>query len=150
LDKAHLTEINNDEPVYTIGVVARMLSVSVQVLRLYESEGLIIPYKKDSHHRLYSQNDVNRLKCIRESITNKKYSITSIKTLYSMIPCWSIKKCSDQDRKNCDAYSGMTEPCWSYKHKSNICETQECRVCEVYKSHNSCEEIKNSIRKHTS
>ena len=33
------------EPVYTIGVAAAKLGVSVHTLRLYETEGLIITYK---------------------------------------------------------------------------------------------------------
>ncbi|MCY0880534.1 MAG: MerR family DNA-binding transcriptional regulator, partial [Firmicutes bacterium] len=32
-----------DEPVYTIGVIARLLGVSPQVLRLWERECLILP-----------------------------------------------------------------------------------------------------------
>ncbi|MCX6152929.1 MAG: MerR family transcriptional regulator [Candidatus Kapabacteria bacterium] len=138
-----------DAPLYGIGVVAEMLEVSVHLLRLYESEGLVIPFKKDSKHRLYSQNDIIKLECIRDSITNKKFSIASIKTLYSMIPCWSIKRCSGSDRENCEAYTGSTNPCWMYKHKSNVCEAQECRTCEVYKSHNRCDAIKESIKMNT-
>ena len=143
------TNFEPDAPLYHIGVVADLLKISVPTLRLYESEGLIIPFKKDSKHRLYSQNDIIRLKCIRDAITNKKFSLTSIKTIYAMIPCWSIKKCSAADRENCDAYSGVMNPCWSYKHKSNVCETQNCRTCDVYKQHNQCEAIKESIKINT-
>ncbi len=137
---------DHDEPLMQIGVVAEMLDISVHTLRLYESEGLVIPYKKDSKHRLYSQNDVIRLKCIRDSIINKKFTIAAINALYSMIPCWAIKNCSDEDKKNCEAYKSVLSPCWTFKHKSNMCEAQECRKCIVYKSHNECESIKESIR----
>jgi len=137
---------DNDAPVYSIGVLADLLGISVQTLRLYESEGLIIPYKKDSGHRLYSHNDLMRLHCIRDAVTNKKLSLSSIKTLYSMIPCWSIKGCSEDQRAVCEAYNGVMEPCWSYKHKSNECESTDCRLCDVYKNHNNCESIKNSIK----
>jgi MerR family transcriptional regulator, heat shock protein HspR len=139
-------QFDSDAPLYHIGVVAELLRISVHTLRLYEREGLVIPFKKDSRHRLYSQNDIIRLECIRDSITKKKFSISSIKTLYSMIPCWSIKKCSDVDRQNCEAYSGMMDPCWTYKHKGNVCESNECRTCDVYKMHNRCESIKESIK----
>jgi MerR family transcriptional regulator/heat shock protein HspR len=143
-------EINSypdlDAPVYSIGVVAELLHVSVHTLRLYENEGLIIPYRKDSKHRLYSQNDLNRLRCIRESITNKKFSIASIKTLYSMIPCWDIRNCSEFERQNCSSYKSTMEPCWTSKHENNICENDDCRTCTVYTKHTNCDTIKDSIR----
>jgi MerR family transcriptional regulator, heat shock protein HspR len=142
-------ELDKNTPLYTIGIVAEMLDVSVHTLRLYEREGLIIPHKKDSKHRLYSQNDIIRLKCIREGISEKKFSISGIKTLYSMIPCWSIKRCSDTDRENCGAFSGHSMPCWTYKHLNNSCESQICSQCDVYKDHARCDSIKATIIKHT-
>ena len=137
--------IDKDTPLYSISVAAELLDVSVHTLRLYESEGLIIPFKKDSKHRLYSENDILRLKCIRDSIKQKKFSISSIKTIYSMIPCWSIKKCPEKERVNCMAFSSISEPCWTIKHENNICADQECRKCDVYKEHNECNKIKNTI-----
>lgn len=52
----------NDEhkPVYMISVVAEMLSVHPQTLRLYEREGFIFP-SRTGGQRLYSQADVKRL-----------------------------------------------------------------------------------------
>jgi hypothetical protein len=35
----------NDQPVYTIGIVAKLLGISIPTLRMYEREGLIIPHK---------------------------------------------------------------------------------------------------------
>ncbi|MFH1049371.1 MAG: MerR family transcriptional regulator [bacterium] len=149
MDFENNTKIDADAPLYHIGVVAELLQTSVQTLRLYESEGLIIPFKKDSKHRLYSQNDIVRLQCIRDSIKNKKFSIAAIKTIYSLIPCWVIKKCSDEDRKNCEAFSGVMNPCWTYSHKSNQCEYDICRTCDVYKNHYNCDSIKETIKKVT-
>lgn len=144
IDKKDILDL--DEPLMQIGVVAEMLEISVHTLRLYESEGLVLPYKKDSKHRLYSHNDVIRLRCIRDSIINKKFSIAAIKTLYSMIPCWAIMNCPEEDRNNCNAYNLTLNPCWTYKHKSNICAAKECRTCNVYQSHGDCASIKKSIK----
>lgn len=141
--------IDEDSPLYSIGVVAGLLETSVQTLRLYENEGLIIPYKKDSRHRLYSQNDITRLKCIRDAITQRKFSIAAIKNMYSLIPCWSLKNCSQDDRKNCEAYNGFEMPCWTYKHKNNSCSLEVCNRCEVYKGHAKCDSIKNTIKEKT-
>ncbi|MEW6001318.1 MAG: MerR family transcriptional regulator [Nitrospirota bacterium] len=48
------------EPLYMISIVARMLKVHPQTLRLYEKEGLVRP-KRTKRLRLYSEEDVERL-----------------------------------------------------------------------------------------
>lgn len=55
--------INENEPVFTIGVVAQKLGISKHMIRIYEREG--IPYRKESGHRLFSQRDIERIKCVR-------------------------------------------------------------------------------------
>ena len=136
---------DNNAPVFSIGTVARLLEVSVHTLRLYEREGLILPFKKDSKHRLYSQNDIERLKCLRTAINENKFSISSIKTIYSLIPCWSIKKCPDEERESCPAFTGHQQPCWSFRHINNLCALQSCKSCEVYHKHTNCDNIKQTI-----
>lgn len=51
------------QPLYMISVVAKMLHVHPQTLRLYEREGLITP-KRAHRLRLYSEEDVERLDMI--------------------------------------------------------------------------------------
>jgi MerR family transcriptional regulator/heat shock protein HspR len=53
--------IPRDEPCYTIGVVARMVSLHPQTIRNYEQIGLVIPQRSDGNIRLYSQCEVERL-----------------------------------------------------------------------------------------
>jgi MerR family transcriptional regulator, heat shock protein HspR len=53
----------NNQPVYMISIVAKMLDVHPQTLRLYEREGLISPCRK-KRSRLYSEEDVERLAMI--------------------------------------------------------------------------------------
>jgi MerR family transcriptional regulator/heat shock protein HspR len=136
---------NYNQPLYSISVAARLLNVSVHTLRMYERESLIVPYKKESSHRLYSQADIDRLNCIRNAINECKISINGIKSLYSMIPCWNIIKCTEEDRKECKAFESHSHPCWSFQHENNKCEKLECRVCTVYKNYNECKSIKQSI-----
>ncbi|MFA6056034.1 MAG: helix-turn-helix transcriptional regulator [Thermodesulfovibrionales bacterium] len=54
---------DNNQPVYMISVVAKMLDVHPQTLRLYEREGLISPCRT-KRSRLYSEEDVERLEMI--------------------------------------------------------------------------------------
>jgi MerR family transcriptional regulator/heat shock protein HspR len=135
----------NELPLFPISTVARILDISVHTLRLYEREGLIIPFRKETGHRLYSNADIERLRCIRESINQKKISIEGIKTIYSFIPCWSIKDCSNDERINCPAFINHSNPCWSFKHKNNVCSLSVCRDCNVYRNFSDCKSIKENI-----
>jgi MerR family transcriptional regulator/heat shock protein HspR len=49
------------EPRYVISVVARMLEIHPQTLRLYERQGLVHPQRR-GNIRLFSLNDVERLR----------------------------------------------------------------------------------------
>jgi MerR family transcriptional regulator/heat shock protein HspR len=48
-------------PLYTIGVVAEMLSIHPQTLRFYEKKGLLKPSRTEGRTRMYSQEDVEEL-----------------------------------------------------------------------------------------
>lgn len=135
----------NDKPVYTISVAAELAGISVHTLRMYEKEGLIIPYKKESNQRLYSELDIERIRCIRKTINEDKMTIEGIRHILSMIPCWALFKCSKKDQKNCEAYSGYTKPCWMFEHRNNVCGEADCRSCVVYNNFGDCASIKRCL-----
>ncbi len=54
---------DNEQPLYLISIVSKMLDVHPQTLRLYEKEGFIRP-KRTKKQRLYSENDVEQLNFI--------------------------------------------------------------------------------------
>ncbi|HOI28237.1 MAG TPA: MerR family transcriptional regulator [Melioribacteraceae bacterium] len=143
-----MTEINieRNEPVFPIGTAARLLNISVHTLRMYEREGLFIPFKKDSNQRLFSKDDISRIECIRNAINELKISINGIKAIYSMIPCWEVVKCSESDRKKCEGYNGHGNPCWTYSHPGTPCENKNCRECEVYINYSECGRVKELIK----
>lgn len=136
---------NSEIPLFPISVAARILEISVHTLRMYEKEGLIVPFKKESSHRLYSKSDIDRLICIRKAINESKISISGIKTIYSLIPCWDITNCDESKRENCEAYRAYSKPCWTFKEDSISCSKKKCRDCKVYKNFAECRNIKESI-----
>lgn len=138
-------ENHKDEPLYPIRTAAKMLNISVHTLRMYEREGLYIPFKKETNHRLYSEADLTRIQCIRDAINRDKISIVGIKRILALVPCWTIIKCSEDDRKNCQALKENLKPCWTLKHQNNVCETRNCRGCEVYNNFLDCHQLKNLI-----
>jgi MerR family transcriptional regulator, heat shock protein HspR len=62
----HFDEPDQEElgEYFTISIVSRMYGVHPQTLRLYEREGLLIPHRSEGNRRLYSRDDLRRLKII--------------------------------------------------------------------------------------
>ncbi|MCK9410155.1 MAG: MerR family transcriptional regulator [Bacteriovoracaceae bacterium] len=131
-----------DIPMYSIGTAAAMIGVSVQTLRLYEYEGLLVIHKTKGNQRLYSLSDIERIECIRRSINDEKISIGGMKHIHGMVPCWDIVNCSEEERQHCAAFNHHIGGCWTYQHEHSVCATKECRLCNVYKRSSNCEEIK--------
>ena len=54
---------DRNEPVYLISIVAKLLNVHPQTLRLYEREGFIQP-SRARKQRVYSESDIEKLNLI--------------------------------------------------------------------------------------
>ena len=61
--------VARDEGVFAISVAARMASMEIQNLRVYERRGLLDPDRTAGGTRLYSQDDVDRLVRIGELLS---------------------------------------------------------------------------------
>ncbi len=127
------------EPLLGIGLAAKKLGVSPELLRLYEREGLVITHKTKSGHRLYSERDLEWIECFRTQITKNRMNIAGIRMLLALMPCWDIKSHSSKaDCKNCKAYKNSNVVCWTLTNQeSKICKEASCRKCEVY--NNACQ-----------
>jgi len=73
-----------DEPVYTIGVAARLLGVSPQTLRVIEREGLLEPHRTEANIRLYSENDLLLLQRIRTLVSEEGVNLAGVKIILEM------------------------------------------------------------------
>lgn len=135
-----------NSPIYTISTAAKLLEISVHTLRMYEREGLIIPFRKSSNQRLYSDIDLERIKCVKHTINDLKINIEGIRRILALLPCWAIINCSESDRANCDYFNNYDKPCWMTIHKNNICKDLICRDCEVYNSFGNCASIKQKLK----
>ena len=141
--------LNDDNrPVFAISVAAEMIGVSVHTLRAYETSGLILPQRTETHRRLYYSNDIERLRFIRMMIEERGLNIAGIKILLSLIPCWDLVGCSEKDRENCDAFTNMKEPCWIVKNTGDICKDEDCRLCPIYSNLSPFSDMKNFLKNH--
>lgn len=136
---------NTNTPGYPIGFVAEKLGISAETIRLYERRGLILVTKSEGRQRLFSETDIERIKCIRQAINEEKISIAGIRRMFALIPCWDIVGCSKTHRQHCKAFVEHSQPCWSFSHDKNPCAALDCRDCEVYQMSSDCGKIKKSI-----
>ena len=59
-------EVETDRGVFMISVAAELANLHPQTLRMYEARGLIEPKRSTKGTRLYSQDDVEKLRRIQE------------------------------------------------------------------------------------
>jgi MerR family transcriptional regulator/heat shock protein HspR len=59
-------EVETDRGVFMISVAAQLTNMHPQTLRMYEARGLIEPQRSSKGTRLYSQEDVEKLRRIQE------------------------------------------------------------------------------------
>lgn len=122
-------EIDKNSPVYPMGVAARILNLHPRTLRIYEAEGLICPSRQGGK-RFFSQSDLEWIQCLRSMIHDENISIEGVKRLLEYAPCWKLKNCSSEKRKECVARRQMEKNCWEFSKKT--CE-KSCLNCDIYK-----------------
>jgi MerR family transcriptional regulator, heat shock protein HspR len=147
--KIQSINITEEVKFYRISEAAALLGISIPTLRMYEREGLILPFRRGSKHRRFSENDVQRIRNIRTMINTEKISIAGIKRLFALIPCWKIKSCSEELKQHCTAFNQHDEPCWMVMPKSLKCSNIDCRLCPVYKDLSDCADLKQLIARYT-
>lgn len=57
--------LSPEAPCYPISVVARLVELHPQTLRNYEDLGLVVPGRSEGNIRLYSQQDIERIREIK-------------------------------------------------------------------------------------
>lgn len=77
--------IDKEEPVYMIGVAARLCSMHPQTLRLYERLGLIRPKRVGDKNRLYSQSDIDRLLQIQRLTQDLGVNLAGVEVILDLL-----------------------------------------------------------------
>ena len=121
-------EVNENLPVYPMGVAAEILNLHPRTLRIYEAEGLIKPQRQGGK-RMFSKTDLERIECLRKLIHEENISIQGIKKLLDFTPCWKLKDCPKDKRSKCCELSGKKKKCWEFSQRT--CE-KSCEKCGVY------------------
>ncbi|HZN88921.1 MAG TPA: MerR family transcriptional regulator [Thermoleophilaceae bacterium] len=70
--------------VYMISVAAELAGMHPQTLRIYEARGLITPKRSPKNTRLYSQEDVDRLRRIQELTTELGMNLAGVERVFEL------------------------------------------------------------------
>ena len=70
--------------VYMISVAAELAGMHPQTLRIYESRGLIEPKRSPKNTRLYSQEDVDRLRRIQELTGELGMNLAGVEKVFEL------------------------------------------------------------------
>ncbi len=70
--------------VYMISVAAELAGMHPQTLRIYETRGLITPKRSSGNTRLYSQEDVDRLRRIQELTSEMGMNLAGVERVFEL------------------------------------------------------------------
>ncbi len=82
-----LDEAEGDEApgeYFTISIVSQMYGIHPQTLRLYEREGLLIPHRSEGNRRLYSREDLRRLRIILSLTRDLGVNLAGVEIILGM------------------------------------------------------------------
>lgn len=76
---------DKNEPLYMIGVAAKLCEMHPQTLRMYERMGLIKPDRIGKKNRLYSDADIDRLRQIQRLTHDLGVNLAGVEVILSLL-----------------------------------------------------------------
>jgi MerR family transcriptional regulator/heat shock protein HspR len=73
-----------NRPVYVISVAAGLAGCHPRTLRIYEEEGLVDPVRTDTNIRLYSDDDLRKVRAIRYLTQVRGVNLAGVKLLLQL------------------------------------------------------------------
>lgn len=77
-------KVSTDRGVFMISVAAELADMHPQTLRMYEARGLIEPKRSPKGTRLYSHEDVERLKRIQEMTAELGMNLAGVERVFEL------------------------------------------------------------------
>lgn len=76
---------SSNQPVYMIGVAAEMCGVHPQTLRQYERIGLVVPSRAGAKNRLYSDDDIQRVRRIQRLTQDMGVNLAGVELILRLL-----------------------------------------------------------------
>lgn len=73
-----------NEPLFVISVAARLVQMHPQTLRKYEREGLIAPSRTQGNLRLYSDQDIERLRQVKYLVEDLGLNLAGVQIVLNI------------------------------------------------------------------
>lgn len=103
-----------NEPLFVISVAARLVKMHPQTLRKYEREGLIAPSRTQGNLRLYSDQDIERLRQVKYLVEDRGLNLAGVQMVLEItrrlrdLRAFTTERGGDQKSSDRDAYLAMT------------------------------------------
>src|SRR5437763_1949714 len=81
---ARRIDVSSDRGVFMISVAAELADMHPQTLRMYEARGLIEPKRSPKGTRLYSHQDVERLRRIQEMTAELGMNLAGVERVFEL------------------------------------------------------------------
>lgn len=117
-------------PLYTIGVVAELLGIHPETIRVWERSGAVQSPQRRSGKRFYSDNDLKRLRFVRK-LANEGLTQRAILYYLRLYPCWKTLGCTGCLHSS--NKTGSTKPCWQVEDSYCLVASLEdpCAECPL-------------------
>ena len=79
-----MANMDERKPKYTIKSVAQMVGLHEQSLRMYERKGLIQRVRSDGNIRLFSESDIERVRCIKRLVDDLGVNLAGAEVILHM------------------------------------------------------------------
>ena len=76
--------MRENEPLYVISVASRLLQLHPQTLRKYEREGFVAPSRTTGNLRLYSADDIDRLRQVKKLVEEQGVNLAGVQLALRM------------------------------------------------------------------
>ncbi len=93
----------DDQPLYPIGIVAKLVGVCPATLRIWQRKGLVSP-SRIGKNRYYTDAELYKLKYIKFLLRERGANLAGVKDILERTFCWDIKHCKPGERSKCPVY----------------------------------------------
>lgn len=126
------THSDRHKPLYSMKATAQRTGLDPNLIRHYERQGLIKPYRDpDNNYRLFTLDEIEWLEMINRLIHEAGLNIEGIKFILTLDPCWTQKDCPSDVKEACDRCHQSNHPCWFLKEDAEG-ECGDCYHCVQY------------------
>ncbi|MCL0028745.1 MerR family transcriptional regulator [Dehalococcoidia bacterium] len=96
---------DHEDPVFIISVAARILGVQAQTLRYYERLGLIAPARTRGNQRVFSHEDIDRVRRIRGLMDDLGVNLAGVDVVLRLLD--KLREAERKNRRLLDRVAGL-------------------------------------------